>query len=48
MYYVFIQNQQVVGWKSVVLYDYPPHVGNSSWSSDWGQTLAHFKNHPKR
>lgn len=36
-----ILNQQVVGRKSAMSYDNPPHVPNYSWLSDKGQTLAH-------
>jgi hypothetical protein len=28
--HMFIMNQQVVGWKSAMLYDYPPYLVNSS------------------
>ena len=48
MYHVFIINRQVVGQKSDMPYDYLPHMTNSSWLTDQGQTLAHFKNHLKR
>jgi hypothetical protein len=48
MYHIFIINQQVVGWKSVMPFDYHPHMANSSWLLKRGQTLAHFKNHLKR
>ena len=30
MYHMFIRIQQVVGQKSAMPYDYPPHVANSS------------------
>ena len=39
----FIANQQAACSKSVVPYDYPPHVANSSWWFDPCQTSAHFK-----
>ena len=48
MYHTFIINRQVVGWKSAMPYDYPPHMANSSWLSNRGQTLAHIKNHLKK
>ena len=44
MYHMCIINQQVDGRKSAMPYDYPPHVGSSSWFCDRGQILAHFKN----
>ena len=48
MYLMLIINEQAVCRKSAMSYDYPPQMGNSSWLSDRGQTLAHFKNHLKR
>jgi hypothetical protein len=47
MYRMFIMNQRVVCRKDVMPYDYPPHMGNSSWLIDQGQTLAHFKSYLK-
>ena len=48
LYHMFIINQQVANWKSLMLYDYPPHMVNSSGLSDQSQTLAYFKNYLKR
>ena len=48
MYHMFIINQQVVGWKSAMPYDSPPHVANFSWLFDQSQIVAHLKNHLQR
>jgi hypothetical protein len=47
-YHMLIRIQQVVGRKSAMPYDYPHHVGNSSWLSNHGQAWAHFRNHMKK
>jgi hypothetical protein len=47
-YHIFIKDQQVVGRKSAMPYDYPSHVASSSWLFDQGQTLAHNQNHLKK
>ena len=47
MYHMVIINQRVACHKGVMPYDYPPHMANSSWLIDQGQTLAHFKSHLK-
>ena len=48
MYHVFIIIQHMTSQKSAMSCDYLWHVANSSCLSNWGQTLAHPKNHLKR
>lgn len=48
MYNTFIINEQVVCCKIDIPCDYLPHLAKSSWLSNQGQTLAHFKKHLKR